>query len=155
MLRDQKQGKEQENRCSAYAQVIKGSPPSTSCFSFFYSKVLFSQAIMLFLHKLIYSLRTVHWLPNVTEASLRISIHAFYLKEWGTPKRQYSQIIYLSGTLGAKQDVVEWTHRMLSGPSSWTLASTVFRSVRSSSPSKTFSITTGSKPKQANQKSKC
>lgn len=81
MLRHQKQGKEEESRCSASAQVIKGSPPGTSCFSFFYSRVLFSQAIMLSLHKVIYSLRTVHWLPNVTEASLRIRIHAFYLTE--------------------------------------------------------------------------
>lgn len=57
-------------------------------------------------------------------------------------------VIYLSGTRGAKQDVVEWTQRTFSGPSSSILRSTASRSVRNSSPSRTFSTTTGSKPDQ-------
>lgn len=58
---------------------------------------------------------------------------------------------YLSGTLGAKQDVVECTQRIFSAPRALILASTALRSVRSSSPSNTFSITTGSKPDQKKQ----
>lgn len=57
-------------------------------------------------------------------------------------------VIYLSGTRGAKQEVVEWTQRTFSGPSSSILRSTESRSVRNSSPSRTFSTTTGSKPDQ-------
>lgn len=53
---------------------------------------------------------------------------------------------YLSGTRGAKQEVVVWTHKTFSAPSSLTLSSHAFKSVRSSSPSRTFSTTTGSKP---------
>lgn len=58
---------------------------------------------------------------------------------------------YLSGTLGAKQDVVECTQRIFSAPRVLILASTASISVRSSSPSNTFSITTGSKPNQQKQ----
>lgn len=57
-----------------------------------------------------------------------------------------AKLSYRSGTLGAKQDVVEWRHRTLSAPSSSILRSTASRSVRNSSPSRTFSTTTGSKP---------
>lgn len=53
---------------------------------------------------------------------------------------------HLSGTRGAKQDVVEWTHRTFSAPSSSTFRSTASKSVRNSSPWRTFSTTTGSKP---------
>lgn len=59
-----------------------------------------------------------------------------------------TKTVYLSGTLGAKQDVVECTQRIFSAPRALILASTASRSVRSSSPSNIFSITTGSKPDQ-------
>lgn len=63
--------------------------------------------------------------------------------------RTYEQkVLYLSGTRGAKQDVVEWMQSTFSAPSSSILRSTAPRSVRSSSPSTTFSTTTGSKPEQ-------
>lgn len=64
------------------------------------------------------------------------------------PERMNKRFWYLSGTRGAKQDVVEWTQSTFSAPSSSILRSTAPRSVRSSSPSTTFSTTTGSKPEQ-------
>ena len=52
----------------------------------------------------------------------------------------------LSGTRGAKQDVVVITQRTLAAPSRPILSSMAATSVRSSSPSSRFSTTTGSKP---------
>lgn len=56
------------------------------------------------------------------------------------------QLTCLSGTRGAKQEVVEWTQRIFSAPSSSIFFSTASRSVLNSSPSRTFSMTTGWNP---------
>lgn len=53
---------------------------------------------------------------------------------------------YLSGILGAKQLVVVMMQTTFSGPKSLICFSTAARSVRSSSPSSTFSTITGSNP---------
>ena len=53
---------------------------------------------------------------------------------------------HLSGVLGAKQLVVVIIQTIFSEPKSLIFFSTAARSVRSSSPSKTFSIMTGSNP---------
>jgi len=52
----------------------------------------------------------------------------------------------LSGTRGAKQLVVVITHTMLSAPSRFMAAFIASMSVLSSSPSRLFSSTTGSRP---------
>lgn len=67
---------------------------------------------------------------------------------WRPEKEVNKNLFYLSGTRGAKHDVVEWTHSTFSAPSSSILRSTASKSVRNSSPSRTFSTTTGSKPDQ-------
>lgn len=147
---------EQESRQIIYTKVwiSRSAPPYQLFFLQYqaspthYNNSAYSQPIL--------SGKYIHYLlPNVITTCLRIGEHNLskrLVKQ--ASKDQYSQVSYLSGTRGAKQDVVEWMHRIWSGSSSWTLASTAFRSVRSSSPSKTFSITTGSKPNQVNQKSK-
>ena len=61
---------------------------------------------------------------------------------------------YLSGILGAKQLVVVIMQTTFSGPKSLICFSTAARSVRSSSPSSTFSTITGSNP-GARDKNKC
>ena len=63
---------------------------------------------------------------------------------WGWTHR--SVISYLSGILGAKQLVVVMMQTTFSGPKSLICFSTAARSVRSSSPSATFSTITGSNP---------
>lgn len=52
----------------------------------------------------------------------------------------------MSGPRGAKQLVVERMQRIFSDPNSWILAVMASISVLNSSPSRTFSMMTGSKP---------
>lgn len=59
----------------------------------------------------------------------------------------YRTSSYLSGTLGAKQLVVDMIQAIFSGLNSWILPLMPPKSVLNSSPSKTFSITTGWNPK--------
>ena len=66
--------------------------------------------------------------------------------ENGVTAQRHESVTNLSGVLGAKQLVVVRTQSMFSSPSVFTRSSKAWRSVLTSSPSKMFSITTGSTP---------
>ena len=72
------------------------------------------------------------------------------LLQWGPGNEVTAQpcesFANLSGVLGAKQLVVVRTQSTFSSPSVFTCSSKAWRSVLNSSPSRMFSITTGSTP---------